>query len=69
MATDKKPWREPQIKSIDDLSLAYGAACTPTGSAPTTAGGNCNNGKSATQNCLNGSTPSGQCNSGAGVLK
>jgi hypothetical protein len=65
MAITKKPWQEPQVKSIDDLSLAYGAACTPTGSAPTGQGGKCQGGNSATGNCQSGNSPNKKCLNGA----
>ena len=68
MATGKRPWHQPEVKSIDDLSLAYGADC-PNGSGPTGIGGLCKNGGKATNNCMTGTNPTGNCLSGSGVVK
>ena len=70
MADTRKPWQEPQVRSIDDLSLAYGAPCTPFGSAPTGQGGKCQSGGTASgEKCSNGTTASGQkCQTGGTAL-
>ena len=62
MTEKKRPWQEPVIRSLDDLSVAFGLCDTGGSQATTCATGNK---FSNSQWCTSGSTAKAKCNTGS----
>lgn len=66
--TQKRQWQEPQVRSIEQLTPAYGA-CT-TGTTPVAGGPdqcNAGTGAQASGKCTTGQGAKAACTSGRGV--
>jgi hypothetical protein len=63
----KKPWKQPLIKSIDNLGLVLGGTCTNGQTVTPTSPDQCATGKGAgTGNCQAGKGAAMTCSAGKG---